>query len=79
MRHKLHLNRYNYFIFAAGIILLAVGYYLMGIGPYDSFWSLTLAPIIVMFSYTIVFPYGILKNFRKDPRNKEKKLDNKGN
>lgn len=75
MAKKLYLTKYNYLIFSAGLVLLAVGYYLMSIGPHDSFWSLTLSPILVMFSYVVVFPYGIMKNFKKAPKNKQKKLD----
>ena len=72
----MYLTKYNYMIFAAGLGLLALGYYFMSIGPHDSFWSLTLAPVIIIFSLVIVFPYGIMKNFKKVSGNKEKKLDN---
>ena len=63
-------------IFAIGLGLLILGYCLMSIGPHDSFYSLTLAPVIIVFSLVIIFPYGIMKNFKKVSENKEKKLDN---
>jgi len=65
MNRKLYFTKWNYLIFAAGFVLLLCGYYMMTIGPYDSFWSLTLSPIIIMFSLVVVFPLGILLNFKK--------------
>jgi hypothetical protein len=65
MNRKLYLTIWNYLLFAGGLILLITGYYLMTIGPHDSFWSLTLSPIIIMFSLVIVFPMAILINFKK--------------
>ncbi|HAQ62689.1 TPA: hypothetical protein DCR49_11980 [Candidatus Delongbacteria bacterium] len=65
MSRKLYFTKWNYIIFIAGLILLFTGYYLMTIGPHDSFWSLTLSPVIIMFSLVVVFPLGILKNFKK--------------
>jgi glucan phosphoethanolaminetransferase (alkaline phosphatase superfamily) len=78
MSRKLYLTKYNYIIFAVGLGLLVLGFYFMSIGPHDSFWSLTLAPVIIIFSLVIVFPYGIMKNFKKVSEKKEKKLDNPG-
>lgn len=65
MNRKLYFTKWNYLIFLIGSVLLALGYYLMTIGPHDSFWSLTLSPVIIMFSLVIVFPLGILLNFKK--------------
>ena len=76
MSRKLYLTKYNYMIFVIGLILLIFGYYFMSIGPHDSFWSLTLAPVLIVFGLVVVFPYGIMKNFKKVLENKEKKLDN---
>ena len=65
MAKKLYFTKYNYIVFAIGLVILIFGYYLMSIGPHDSFWSLTLSPILILFSLTVIFPYGILKNFRR--------------
>ena len=65
MERKLPFTAGNYILFGSSLILLIVGYWLMSIGPHDSFYSLTLAPIIVMGSYTIVLPLAILKKFKK--------------
>lgn len=45
---------------ALGMILLMVGYFFLAQNPWDSFYSLTLAPIILLFAYLIIFPLAIL-------------------
>ncbi|MBN2789682.1 MAG: hypothetical protein JXR69_05795 [Candidatus Delongbacteria bacterium] len=65
MKKKLYFTKKNYFIFIAAALSLVLGYFLMSVGPHDSFWSLTLSPIIVMFGLIVLFPAGIMLNFRK--------------
>ena len=65
MGRKLYFNKKNYIFFIAGTVGLVLGYYLMSIGPHDSFWSLTLSPIIVVLSLTVLFPLGIMWNSKK--------------
>ena len=77
MSRKLYFTKKNYIIFIAGAIGLVLGYFLMSIGPYDSFWSLTLSPIIVMFALIVLFPAGIMLNFRKKNDNSKKDLTRK--
>ena len=49
----------------------------MSVGPHDSFWSLTLSPIIVMFGLIVLFPAGIMLNFRKKTEEGKKDLTRK--
>lgn len=56
----LSLTRINYLLFALAAFLLILGYIFMSIGPVNSFWSLTLSPIILVISYCVVFPLAIL-------------------
>ncbi|MDD3044006.1 MAG: hypothetical protein PHF33_00930 [Candidatus Delongbacteria bacterium] len=78
MSRKLYFTGRNYIIFAIGLGVLTLGFYLMSVGPYDSFWSLTLSPLLVLFSLAVVFPYGIMKNFKNEAsKSTEKRLDNK--
>jgi hypothetical protein len=56
----LSLTRINYLLFALAAFLLIIGYVFMSIGPVNSFWSLTLSPIVLVFSYCVVFPLAIL-------------------
>ena len=60
----------NYLYFFIGLILLVIGYIFMLQGPADSFWSRTLAPVILVVAYCIIFPIAILSKGRK----KEEKI-----
>ncbi|HXK50600.1 MAG TPA: hypothetical protein PKW56_09050 [Clostridiales bacterium] len=78
MSRKLYFTGKNYIVFAIGLGVLVIGFYLMSVGPYNSFWSLTLSPVLVLFSLIVIFPYGIMKNFRNEgSKSQEKRLDNK--
>lgn len=66
MDRKLPFTKMNYILFAVSLLMLVIGYWLMSIGPHDSFISLTLAPIVVMGTYTILLPLAILKKFKKN-------------
>ena len=48
-----------------GIAILVIGYILMAQPPVDSFWSLTLAPIVLLIAYLIIVPYAILYQEKK--------------
>ena len=52
--------RRNYLLFGAGVLLLIVGYFALAQGPYDSFSSLTLAPILLVIGYCVVLPFAIM-------------------
>jgi len=55
----------NYLYFFIGLFLLLIGYIFMMQGPADSFWSRTLAPVILVITYCIIFPIAILSKGRK--------------
>ena len=57
----------NYRLFGIGLLVVILGYIALSKGPWDSFWSLTLAPILLVIGYCVIFPVAIL--YRK----KEKK------
>lgn len=63
---ELPFGRENMFILAIGLVILVVGYILMAQPPVDSFWSLTLAPIVLMIAYLIVIPYAIMHGHKKN-------------
>ena len=50
----------NYIAFAVGLGLLLVGYICLAQPPANGFLSLTLAPILLVLGYCVVFPYAIL-------------------
>jgi hypothetical protein len=55
------LGRTNYLILSLGVLILALGYVFMAI-PDDpnAFLTRTLAPILLVFSFLVVIPLGIL-------------------
>ena len=59
-------DKKNYLYFITGLFLLFIGYIFMMQGPADSFWSRTLAPVILIISYCVVFPIAILSKGRKE-------------
>lgn len=57
---QLPFTKGNYQIFAIGILVILLGYVALAQGPADSFWSLTLAPLLLVFGYCVVIPFAIL-------------------
>lgn len=50
----------NYYLFGIGLITLLIGYLALSKGPWNSFWSLTLAPILLVLGYCVIIPVAIL-------------------
>jgi general stress protein CsbA len=61
----LPLSSANYIIFGIGIFLIIIGYLALSKGPWDSFWSLTLAPILLVIGYCVAIPLAILYRKKK--------------
>ena len=64
----LDLSAVNYLIFAGAVMIIILGYVFLSKGPADSFWSLTLAPILLVIGYCILVPISIFWRSRK-PKN----------
>ena len=63
---ELPFGRDNLLILGIGLAILVIGYVLMAQPPVDSFWSLTLSPIVLMIAYLIVIPYAIMHGHKKN-------------
>ncbi|MFQ5627495.1 MAG: hypothetical protein ACE5I1_01945 [bacterium] len=57
---SLPFTRQNYIIFAVGILLVIAGYIALAQGPYNSFSSLSIAPVLLVIGYCVVIPFAIL-------------------
>ena len=68
-KETIPFGRENYIIFLIGILVIVLGYIFLAQGPADSFWSLTLAPILLVISYCIIIPIAII--YRKKTEKKE--------
>ncbi len=53
-------NKINYMILAAAVITIVIGYVFMSIGPWNSFPSLDISPVILIIGYLILLPLSIL-------------------
>lgn len=65
MAQSLPFERENYILFAIGLGLLIIGYISLAQGPWNSFLSLTLAPILLVVGYCVVIPLAILYRKRE--------------
>jgi len=52
-------------LYAIGAVLLILGYLLMSIGPWDNPLSRTVAPLMLLVVYLLVFPAAILWEARR--------------
>ncbi len=69
--HFLPFDNTNYRLFGIGIATIIIGYFFMNIGPVDSFWSLTLAPVVLVIGYLVIIPLAILYNNKKKPQTEQ--------
>ena len=64
------LTTKNYQMFGIGILIIILGYISLSKGPADSFWSLTLAPILLVLGYCVIIPIAIIYKNKKRENNK---------
>jgi len=67
---NLPFTRRNYQIFGIGLLVLTIGFIFLSIGPWNSFYSRTLAPVILVIGYIVVIPLSIL--YQKKSRSSSK-------
>lgn len=71
---NIYWEKKNYYLLALGLVITIIGFYFMNIGPWDSFSSLVLSPIILFIAYIIIFPLSIFlrkKSEKEQPRDNE--------
>ncbi len=61
-RRGLPFTGRNYLWLGIGLATIILGYISLTQGPADSFWSRTLAPVILFIGYCVFIPVGILLN-----------------
>jgi uncharacterized membrane protein HdeD (DUF308 family) len=67
----------NFQILLGGFILILLGYLAMVQPPFDSFLSLTAAPLILLFALLIVIPYSIFYGHFNGKNKSKTKTDEK--
>ncbi len=56
---RIDMGWLNILLFFVGLIILAVGFYMSSIAPWDNPLSRSVAPIVLLFGYLIIFPIAI--------------------
>jgi FtsH-binding integral membrane protein len=69
---NIYWEKKNYYLLALGLLVTIAGFYFMTIGPWDSFSSLVISPILLFIAYVIIFPLSI---FLRKKSEKEKVQD----
>ena len=59
-KFQLPFEKMNYVLFLSGLAVIIIGYLCLAKGPWDSFFSLTLAPILLVLGYCVIVPVAIL-------------------
>jgi hypothetical protein len=59
-KFQVPFTKKNYMAFLAGFVVLGIGYLCLAQPPVNGFLSLTLAPILLVLGYCVIFPYAIL-------------------
>ena len=65
-RFQIPFTRKNYIAFAVAFAVTGLGFIFLAQPPVDGFMSLTLAPILLVLGYCVLFPYAIMA--REHPR-----------
>ena len=56
---NIYWEKNNYYLLYTGIGIIILGFYLMSIGPWNSFTSLVISPIVLVIGYIFVIPASI--------------------
>ena len=59
-REALPFSRKNWSLAIAGLAVILLGYVFLRIPPADGFFSLTLAPVLLVVGYCVLIPMAIL-------------------
>jgi predicted tellurium resistance membrane protein TerC len=69
------LGKKNYLGMALAVVLLVVGFFLLGQKPADNSLALNVAPFVLLFAYLVVIPWSLWKSGDKES---EERGTNKG-
>ena len=73
---NIYWEKKNYYLLALGLLVTIIGFYFMTQGPWNSFSSLVISPLLLFIAYIIIFPLSIF--FRKKSekaQNQENEID----
>lgn len=73
---NIYWEKKNYYLLALGLLVTIIGFYFLTIGPWNSFSSLVISPILLFLAYIIIFPLSIFFRKRTEKtQNQENEID----
>ena len=73
---NIYWEKKNYYLLALGLLVTIIGFYFLTIGPWDSFSSLVISPILLFIAYLIIFPLSIfLRKRTEKAKTQENEID----
>ncbi len=73
---NIYWEKKNYYLLALGLLVTIIGFYFMTIGPWNSFSSLVISPILLFIAYIIIFPLSIfLRKRTEKAQTQENEID----
>ncbi len=71
---NIYWTKKNYTFLFIGMAVIVLGFYLMSVGPWNSFVSLVVSPIVLVIGYVFVFPLAILYKNKGEEKTTEEKI-----
>ena len=68
---RIEISRINVILFIVGIIVLIVGFKLVAISPWDNPLSRSVAPVVLLIGYVVIFPLAIMLRSKKSPKDQK--------
>ncbi len=56
---NMYWEKTNYILFGLGVVIIILGFYLLGQGEWNSSTSLVISPILLFLGFVVVFPASI--------------------
>lgn len=73
---NIYWDKKNYYLLILGLLVTIIGFYFMTIGPWDSFSSLIISPILLFIAYIIIFPLSMfLRKKSEKAQTQENEID----
>lgn len=70
---NIYWEKKNYYLLFAGIGIIILGFFLMSVGPWNSFTSLVISPIVLVIGYLFVLPGSIFYRKKESEENSGEK------
>ena len=59
------IGKRNVQLYIVGLVVLVIGYITLSIGPWDNPLSRSVAPLILLLAYMVIFPFAVMVKDKK--------------